>query len=131
VKHAGYVFAVLTGFFAVVSVVYGVWSRDWVGTTALAFTGFMTALVAFYSLYTARRLDNRPEDDKLANQEEADPDYGFFSPQSWWPLPMGFSAMLIALGLIFATWLMIAGVIFLMGSIIGLVFEYYRRDFAH
>jgi hypothetical protein len=67
----------------------------------------------------------------MANQDEADPDYGFFSPHSWWPLPMGFSAMLIALGLVFATWLMITGIIFLMMSIIGLVFEYYRRDFAH
>jgi len=131
VKYAGYLFGLGTVFFTVVAVVYGVWSRDWVGTTALAFTGFMTALVAFYTLYTARRLDNRPEDDKVANQDEADPDYGFFSPQSWWPLPMGFSAMLIALGLIFATWLMLAGVVFLMLSIIGLVFEYYRRDFAH
>ena len=97
----------------------------------MAFTGFMTALVAFYSLYTARRLDNRPEDDQMAEQEEADPDYGFFSPHSWWPLPLGASAMMIALGLIFATWLMIAGVVFLVLSTIGLVFEYYRGDFAH
>lgn len=130
-KYAGYLFGLGTVFFTVVAVVYGVWSRDWVGTTALAFTGFMTALVAFYTLYTARRLDNRPEDDKVANQDEADPDYGFFSPQSWWPLPLGFSAMVIGLGLIFATWLIIAGVIFLMLSIVGLVFEYYRGDFAH
>ena len=48
----------------------------------------MTALIAFYLLYTAKRLDNRPEDDMMANQDEAAPDYGFFSPQSWWPLPM-------------------------------------------
>lgn len=130
-KESGYIWGLGTIFFAIVSVVYGVWSQDWAGTTALAFTGFMTALVAFYSLYTARRLDNRPEDDQMAEQEEADPDYGFFSPHSWWPLPLGASAMMIALGLIFATWLMIAGVVFLVLSTIGLVFEYYRGDFAH
>ncbi|HNE89004.1 MAG: cytochrome c oxidase subunit 4 [Candidatus Nanopelagicales bacterium] len=130
-KESGYIWGLGTIFFAVVAVVYGVWSQDWAGTTALAFTGFMTALVAFYSLYTARRLDNRPEDDQMAEQEEADPDYGFFSPHSWWPLPLGASAMMIALGLIFATWLMIAGVVFLVLSTIGLVFEYYRGDFAH
>ena len=130
-KESGYRWGLGTIFFAVVAVVYGVWSQDWAGTTALAFTGFMTALVAFYSLYTARRLDNRPEDDQMAEQEEADPDYGFFSPHSWWPLPLGASAMMIALGLIFATWLMIAGVVFLVLSTIGLVFEYYRGDFAH
>lgn len=130
-KESGYIWGLGTIFFAVVAVVYGVWSQDWAGTTALAFTGFMTALVAFYSLYTARRLDNRPEDNQMADQEEADPDYGFFSPHSWWPLPLGASAMMIALGLIFATWLMIAGVVFLVLSTIGLVFEYYRGDFAH
>jgi protein-S-isoprenylcysteine O-methyltransferase Ste14 len=131
VKYAGILFAAGTVFFGVVGTIYAVWSRDWIGGTALIFTGFMTALIAFYTLYTAKRLDNRPEDDMQANQDEAAPDYGFYSPHSWWPLPMGFSAMLVALGLIFATWLLIAGVIFLMMSIVGLVFEYYRGDFAH
>ena len=130
-KESGYIWGLGTIFFAVVAVVYGVWSQDWAGTTALAFTGFLTDVVAFSALYTARRLDNRPEDDQMAEQEEADPDYGFFSPHSWWPLPLGASAMMIALGLIFATWLMIAGVVFLVLSTIGLVFEYYRGDFAH
>ncbi|MEZ5185831.1 MAG: cytochrome c oxidase subunit 4 [Candidatus Nanopelagicales bacterium] len=130
-KYGGYLFAFGALFFGVVGTVYGWFSRDWVGTTALLFTGFMTALIGFYLLYAAKRLTERPEDDFEANQDEAAPDYGFFSPQSWWPLPMGFSAMLIAMGLIFATWLMLTGIIFLMLSIVGLVFEYYRNDFAH
>jgi Cytochrome c oxidase subunit IV len=131
VKVGGWLFAAGTLFFGVVVLVYGLWSQDWAGTTFLAFTGLMTALVGFFTLYTAKRLNNRPEDDGLANQDEADPDYGFYSPHSWWPLPMGASAMMIALGLIFATWLAIAGIVFLMFSVVGLVFEYYRRDFAH
>ena len=130
-KYAGYLFAAGAVFFGVVGTIYGLWSRDWAGTTALIFTGLMTALTGFYILYTAKRLDSRPEDDQMANQDEAAPDYGFFSPQSWWPLPMGASAMMIAFGLIFATWLLLAGIIFLMISTIGLVFEYYRGDFAH
>ena len=130
-KYGGLLFNLGAVFFGVVAVIYGFWSRDWAGTTALAFTGFMTLLVGFYITYTAKRLNNRPEDDMMANQDEADPDYGFFSPHSRWPLPMGFACMLIALGLVFATWLMLTGVIFLMMSIVGLVFEYYRRDFAH
>ena len=39
-KYGGIIFAILTAFFAVVAVMYGVWSRDPIGTTALAFTGF-------------------------------------------------------------------------------------------
>jgi hypothetical protein len=130
-KYGGFLFNLGAAFFGVVAIVYGFWSKDWFGTVALAFTGFMALLIGFYVTYTARRLDNRPEDDAMANQDEADPDYGFFSPHSWWPLPMGFACMLIALGLVFATWLMLMGVVFLMVTIVGLVFEYYRRDFAH
>ncbi len=130
-KFGGFLFNLGAVFFFVVGVVYGVWSRDWAGTTVLLFTGFMTLLVGFYVSYTARRLTDHPSDDRLADQDEADPDYGFFSPHSWWPLPLGFSAMLIVLGLIFATWLMLTGIIFLMISTVGLVFEYYRKDFAH
>lgn len=130
-KYGGFLFVLGMIFFFVVGVVYGVWSREWAGTTALLFTGLMTGLIGFFTTYTSRRLTDRPEDDRMANQDEADPDYGFYSPQSWWPLPLGFSAMLIAMGLIFATWLMLMGIVFLMISTIGLVFEYYRRDFAH
>lgn len=130
-KFGGFLFTLGFGFFLIVGGVYSVWSKDWAGGTFLIFTAFMSGLIGYYGLYTAKHLVNRPEDDFYANQDEADPDYGFYSPHSWWPLPMGFSAMLIALGFIFATWLMLAGIIFLVMSIIGLVFEYYRKDFAH
>lgn len=118
-------------FYLLIAVVYGFWTRDWIGTTALVFLTAMAALIGFYSMYTAQRLTDRPEDDQMANQDEADPDYGFFSPHSWWPLAMGISAFMIAIGLVFAAWLLLAGVMALMLSIIGLVFEYYRGDFAH
>jgi hypothetical protein len=92
----------------------------------------MTALVAFYSLYTARRLDNRPEDDQMAEPGRGRPRLRVLQPPLVVAVADGLlSAMMIALGLIFATWLMIAGVVFLVLSTIGLVFEYYRGDFAH
>ena len=130
-KFAGLLFSLGAGFFLIVAIVYGLWSKDWAGTTFLVFTAFMAAIIGYYTLYTSKRLKDLPEDESFANQDDADPDYGFFSPHSWWPLPLGFSAMMIALGLIFATWLLLAGLIFLMISIVGLVFEYYRKEFAH
>jgi hypothetical protein len=66
----------------------------------------------------------------MANVDEADPEYGFFSPHSWWPLAVGFSTMVISLGLVFAVWLLIMGVVLLMLSLVGLVFEYYRGPFV-
>ena len=67
-------------FYGVVTIVYGLWSSDWAGTTALAFTAFMAFLVGFYLVFTAKRVGLQPEDDVEGNIEDADPDYGFSSP---------------------------------------------------
>lgn len=118
-------------FYAIVAAVYWYLSRDEVGTTVLALSGALAFLVAFYVWYTSKRVFPRPEDRLDAEVDEADPEYGFFSPHSWWPLVVAFSAMLVVLGLIFAVWLLVLGVFLLMLGIIGWLFEYYRGEFAH
>ncbi len=130
-KIEGYLFAMGAVFYAFVASVYWYFSRDVVGTTALALTGALAFLVAFYSLYTAKRVYPRPEDRLDAEVDEADPEYGFFSPNSWWPLVLGFSTMVIVFGLIFAVWLIVLGVFILFIALIGWMFEYYRGAFAH
>jgi len=129
-KIEGWLFAAGAVFFIGVGAVYWVLSGDEIGTTALAMTGGLAFLVAFYSLYTAKRVYPRPEDRLDAEVEEADPEYGFFSPHSWWPLPVGLGAMLTAWGFIFAVWLIVLGVAVLMLGLIGWLFEYYRGSFA-
>ena len=127
----GWIFAVGAIFYFLVSGAYWFLSRDEFGTTALVMTGALAFLVAFYMLYTAKRVYPRPEDRDDGEVDEADPEYGFFSPHSWWPLPVGIGAMATAFGLIFAVWLIVLGVAVLMLGVIGWLFEYYRREFAH
>lgn len=127
----GALFAMGAAFYAFISAVYWYLSRDQIGTTALALTGTLAFLVSFYSLYTAKRVYPRPEDRLDAEVEEADPEYGFFSPNSWWPLVLGFSTVVIVFGLIFAVWLIVLGVFILLIALIGWMFEYYRGAFAH
>ena len=129
-KVGGWSFALGAIFFLFVGAVYYYVSGDEIGTTALIMTGGLAFLVAFYVLYTSRRVYPRPEDRDDARIDEADPEYGFYSPHSWWPLPVGFAAMLIALGLIFAVWLVLFGVLVLLFGIVGWLFEYYRGAFA-
>ncbi len=38
---------------------------------------------------------------------------------------------MVVLGLIFAVWVIVAGVFFLVLALVGWLFEYYRGDFAH
>ena len=129
-KIEGFLFAGGAAFYAVLAAVYWFITKEIVGSTALALTGGLAFLVGFYVLFTSRRVGIRPEDDPNADIEDADPEYGFFSPHSWWPLAVGLSVMVTALGLVFAVWIVILGVGLLMGSMIGLVFEYYRGPFA-
>ena len=129
-KLAGYLFAGGAVFYGLLAVIYWFITEELVGATALALTGGLAFLVGFYVLFTHRRIGTLPEDTPDANIEDVDPDYGFFSPHSWWPLVVGFSVAVTAIGLAFAAWIVILGVGMLMLSLIGFVFEYYRGPFA-
>ncbi len=130
-KLEGRLMVLSTIFFLGSAIIYWYVARDPIGTTVLAMSGGLSFLIAFYVLYTAKRVFPRPEDRLDAEIEEADPEYGFYSPHSWWPLAVGFSAAVIAVGLVFATWIIVLGVALLVLALIGWLFEYYRGDFAH
>ena len=130
-KIEGLLFALGSAFYLAIAAIYWYFSGDVIGTTALALTGALAFLVAFYALYTAKRVYPRPEDRLNGDIEEADPEYGFFSPHSWWPLAIGLSAATIGVGLIFAVWIIVFGVFLLFMSLFGWMFEYYRGEFAH
>jgi energy-converting hydrogenase Eha subunit A len=130
VKVEGRIFALGAIFFWTVSLIYWYFARDPIGTTALALCGGLAFLVAFYVLYTSKRVYPRPEDRLDAEIDEADPEYGFFSPHSWWPFVMGLATFIVVLGLIFAVWVIALGVTVLVLALVGWLFEYYRGDFA-
>jgi hypothetical protein len=130
VKTEGRIFAFGAVFFVLVASIYWYVARDPIGTTALALCGGLAFLVGFYVLYTAKRVYPRPEDREDGEIDEADPEYGFYSPHSWWPLVMGFATFVVVLGLIFAVWVIVVGVLLLALALVGWLFEYYRGDFA-
>ncbi len=129
-KIEGGLFAGGAVFFVLVAGIYWYLSGDPIGTTALALCGGLAFLVGFYVLYTSKRVYPRPEDRLDAEIDEADPEYGFFSPHSWWPFFVGLCTFIVVLGLIFAVWLLVLGTALLVLSLVGWLFEYYRGDFA-
>ncbi len=130
-KIEGLLFGLAFIFYTVIAAIYWYVSGDEVGTTALALTGALAFLVSFYALYTSKRVYPRPEDRLDAEIDEADPEYGFYSPHSWWPLAVALATVAVVLGLIFAVWLIVLGVATLLLALIGWLFEYYRGEFAH
>ena len=126
----GKLFAYGTVLFFVLGSVYWVMSGDVIGTSLLALTGGLAFLIAFYVLFTSKRVGALPEDNDYALISDADTDYGFFSPHSWWPFVIGASTFVFILGFVFARWMMVVGLFALMMAIYGLVFEYYRGEFV-
>jgi hypothetical protein len=127
-KVEGWLFAAGFFFFAIAAVIYGVLAEEPVGTVALAFTAGLAFLVGYYLLFTARRIDPRPEDSAVAEIADGAGELGFYSPHSWWPLPVAIFAATAFLGIVVGWWLFIIGAIGGGLSVIGLVFEYYRGE---
>ncbi|MGN6088408.1 MAG: cytochrome c oxidase subunit 4 [Actinomycetes bacterium] len=125
-KWTGGFFGGLTVFFLIVAAVYGFWSQELAGTTALILTAAMSGLLGFYVTFTERRLSDLPEDNLDAEVDEGAGEIGFYSPHSWWPLAVAASGAAAFLGIVFGWWLLGAGLVALGLSSVGLVFEYYR-----
>ena len=111
---------------AIAAVVYGFWSQEPVGTTALVLSAALTGLIGGFFWFVSRRIDARPEDRKDAEIADGAGELGFFSPGSYWPLGIAAAAGVLGLGLAFwYFWLLIIGVIVLLVTVGGLLFEYY------
>jgi hypothetical protein len=132
-------YEIVAGFFIVTALIYGVLTTifapggvEWAGTTALALTGGMALIVATFFRFVARRLDTRPEDYEGAEISDGAGELGFFSPHSWWPVMVALSGSVAAVGIaLWLPWLIAAGVVFILSSAAGLVFEYYIGPEKH
>lgn len=136
---------ILTSFFLLVAVVYTGWNIlehhsdtvpwyhaiEWVGTVALFFSVFMCALIAFYVGRVHKAQGGElPEDVLTADIDDGDPELGEFSPWSWWPLVLAFSAALFMIGLAVGEFLLPIGFAVFVVALVGWVYEYYRGYFA-
>jgi hypothetical protein len=121
-------FDITTVFFLVAAVIYGVWAREPVGLVGLILTGGLSLIIGSYFHFVARRTENRAEDNPEAEISDGAGELGFFSPGSYWPVGIAASAGVAALALAFwQIWLLVIGVVLLLMTIAGLIFEYHTR----
>jgi cytochrome c oxidase subunit IV len=126
VKVEALIFNLITVFCIVAAIVYGLWSREPIGTTALALSGALTGLIGGFFWFISRRIDARPEDRKDAEIAEGAGELGFFPPASYWPFALALSAALMGLALaFFYSWLILIAGAALLITIGGLLFEFY------
>jgi hypothetical protein len=130
-KIEAWVFGFNAIFFGTVAPIYWFMSEDPTGTSALTMTALLALLVTFYIGFHAKKMDDRPEDNKQAEIVDGAGELGFFPPYSWWPLWSALTLSLIVLGVVFGFWLTIIGVGAGTIALSGWVFEYYRGEHAH
>lgn len=126
-------FWIICVFFFLSGALYTVWSLietgyvEWVGTVALGLTGILGAFLGFYLGRThAAQGGELPEDRIDGNIDDGDPEMGFFSPWSWWPVLLSTGAALVVLGIAVGFWIAFIGVAFTLVCLVGWTYEYYR-----
>jgi hypothetical protein len=135
-KSEARIFLGITLFFWIAAIGYGVWTSlpnsfshgnlEPVGFVGLILSGGLTGIPGSFFLFVSRRIDPRPEDRNDAEIAEAAGDLGFFSPGSYWPAGMAAAAMVCGFALAFVqVWLLVVGVLLIMFTVGGLLFEYY------
>jgi hypothetical protein len=126
VKVEALIFNIIATFCVIAAVVYGFWSKEPIGTTALVLSAGLTGLIGGFFWFVSRRIDARPEDLKDADIADGAGELGFFSPGSYWPFGLALSVGLMGLALAFwYSWLIIIAGAALLITIGGLLFEYY------
>jgi len=136
-KMEARIFLWISLFCFVTAGVYAWWSNrdlgdvEVAGTAALVLSGGLCGIAGSFFWFVSRRIDPRPEDRTDAEIAEGAGELGFFSPGSYWPIAIAFAATVAGFGMALAQfWLLALGVLLVLFTAGGLLFEYYAGRHA-
>jgi len=131
------VLSILAIYFGLLATVYTVWSliadgaMEWAGSLAIALSGVLSLLIAFFlQIQFKNQGGELPEDRLEANIDDGDAELGFFSPWSWWPVTLAAGAAIAFAGLAVGFWVALYGLPLVLIGLVGWSYEYYRGYFA-
>ncbi|MDT9688002.1 cytochrome c oxidase subunit 4 [Streptomyces sp. P9(2023)] len=127
-KIQGKLFIWLSVFILAMAVLYGVWSKEPVGTTALFLAFGLSIMIGYYLAFTARRVDAMAQDDKEADVADEAGEVGFFAPHSWQPLSLAIGGALAFLAVAMGWWILYFSAPLILVGLFGWVFEFYRGE---
>jgi hypothetical protein len=124
-KVSWQLFIGLSVFYVLMTIIYWQVGGEPVGIGGMLLAAALAGMVGFYVWFTQRRIGQiLPEDNLTALISDGAGDLGFYSPHSWWPLPVALSMCALTLSLIIGWWLTVISLGALVVSIIGMVTEY-------
>ena len=130
-KASWKLFGGLSVFYVIMTVIYWQIGGEEVGIAGMLLAACFAGMIGFYVWFTQKRIGvTLPEDNLTAEISDGAGELGFYSPHSWWPLPVALSACAFALGLIIGWWLSLIGLGALVISIIGMVTQYEKPEIA-
>jgi hypothetical protein len=128
---------VLAIYFIILTAVYTVWAIidtgviEWIGSIAIGLSAVLSIFIAFYLQIQLKNQGGvLPEDRLDADIDDGDPEIGFYSPWSWWPVLLAGGAGIAMLGMSVGIWVALYGIPLVLVSLIGWTYEYYRGYFA-
>jgi len=135
------IFGLVGIFLLAVSGLYAGWTYgssgrvEWIGVVGLILAGLLCAMCGGFFWFVSRRIELRPEDRSDAEVADGVGEIGFFSPGSYWPFGLALAVLVAAIGLSYWQWWLVgAGLVAVILSVCGLLFEYYtgtRRTAEH
>lgn len=128
---------VLASYFILLTVIYTVWAIidtgavEWIGSIAIGLSAVLSMFIAFFLQIQLKNQGGvLPEDRLDADVDDGDPEIGFYSPWSWWPVMLAAGAGVAMLGFSVGIWVALYGIPLVLVSLIGWTYEYYRGYFA-
>jgi hypothetical protein len=128
---------VMAVYFFLLTAVYTVWAIidtgvvEWIGTIAIGLSGILAMFIAFYLQVQLRNQGGvLPEDRLDADIDDGDPELGFYSPWSWWPVMLAAGAAIAMLGFSVGIWVAFYAIPVVLIALVGWSYEYYRGYFA-
>jgi hypothetical protein len=116
-------------FYSIMAAIYWVIGGEPVGIACLILSAALAYMVGFYVWFTQKKIGTvLPEDNLEAEIADGAGELGFYSPHSWWPLPVAACTIFAGLGLIIGWWLTAIAVGGLILSIIGFITEYEKPE---
>ena len=124
-KASWQLFTGLSVFYVLMAIVYWQIDGEPVGITGMILAACLAGMGGVYVWVTQKRIGQTlPEDNTSAEIADGAGELGFYSPHSWWPLPVALSACAMGLGLVIGWWLTLIALTSLVISVIGMVTEY-------
>lgn len=108
-------------------------SPEWVGSVAFTLMVAFSVFIAFYMGVEEKPFRSKPlpEDTETADIADADPELGFFAPQSIWPVLVAGGVGLVFASIAYGWWpaFFLAPIAIL--GVIGWSLEFYRGHYGH